>query len=214
MKIPFACPSCGASGSVDESLVGRHVRCNQCTHRFAVPGPGEAVDDGYALAEPPRVAAGFEATGQGPGPVFVAARGGSPPIFHSPRKPRSLRPRSTDRRGESGFARKKWLIGAGAFAALALLVTALFAPNGLILAGSATIILGMAMVLVGFAAGAYGAFSEDFLYGFFYMVFAPYTGYYIVTRWDDLRGWFLCSTAGVVLVGIGAQMLRWGGVAD
>ena len=33
-----------------------------------------------------------------------------------------------------------------------------------------------------------------------------------VTRWDDLWPWFACSTAGVALISLGTEMLRWGGV--
>ncbi len=68
------------------------------------------------------------------------------------------------------------------------------------------------MVLVGFGAGAYGAFSEDFLYGVLYLVIPLYTAYYLVTRWDDLWVWFACSTAGVALVLLGTEMVRWAGV--
>jgi hypothetical protein len=83
-----------------------------------------------------------------------------------------------------------------------------------VIAGSSLTILGMVMVLVGFAAGAYGAFCEDFLYGILYLAIPLYTAYYLVTRWDDLRWWFATSTAGVGLVALGTAMLRWAGVAD
>ena len=88
------------------------------------------------------------------------------------------------------------------------MATALFAPRGVVIAGSALIILGSLMVLVGYAAGAYGAFCEDFLYGFFYLVFPLYTGYYLVTRWEDLWKWLVSSTVGVGLVLIGIKMLE------
>ena len=89
--------------------------------------------------------------------------------------------------------------------------TALVVPRGVAIAGSAMILLGTAMVLVGYAAGAYGAFSEDSLYGFLYLVIPLYTAYYLVTRWDDLRGWFALSTAGVGLVLLGTEVIRWSG---
>jgi hypothetical protein len=66
--------------------------------------------------------------------------------------------------------------------------------------------------LLGYAAGAYGAFCEDFLYGFLYLVIPLYTAYYLVTRWEDLWRWFACSTTGVGLVLFGTQLLRWSGV--
>ena len=72
--------------------------------------------------------------------------------------------------------------------------------------------IGCAMILVGFGVGAYGTFSEDFLYGFLYLVIPFYTAYYMVTRWDDLWVWFACMTSGVGLVLVGIEMARWGGV--
>ena len=68
------------------------------------------------------------------------------------------------------------------------------------------------MILVGYGAGAYGAFSEDFLYGVLYLVLPLYNAYYLVTRWDDLWKWFLCSTVGVGFVAVGTRLLEWGGV--
>ena len=65
---------------------------------------------------------------------------------------------------------------------------------------------------LGYAAGAYGAFCEDFLYGFLYLVIPLYTAYYLVTRWEDLWRWFACSTTGVGLVLFGTQLLLWSGV--
>jgi predicted Zn finger-like uncharacterized protein len=209
--IAFACPSCGASGSVDESLVGKHVRCKHCAHRFAVPGRGEADAGGYTLAEPTPEPARVTATVPDPGPVFVPARGNEPRAVRTTRKPKRTAPGTSARRDESDFAWRTWLIRGGVLAATAVLATALFVPRGVAIAGSAMILLGMAMVLVGYAAGAYGAFCEDFLYGFFYLVIPLYTAYYLVTRWDDLRGWFALSTAGVGLVLLGTELFRWAG---
>ncbi len=212
MKIAFACPSCGASGSVDESFVGKHVRCKHCTHRFVVPGRGEADAEGYTVIEPTREPARVAATNPDPGPVFVPARGNEPRAVRTTRKPKKTAPGSTARRDESDFAWRTWLVRGGVLAAMSLLATALFVPRGVAIAGSTMVLLGMAMVLVGYAAGAYGAFSEDFLYGFFYLAIPLYTAYYLVTRWDDLRWWFALSTAGVGLVMLGTGLVRWSGV--
>ena len=211
MKMSFACPSCGASGSVDESLVGKHVRCKHCTHRFAVPGRGEVDAGGYTLAESIREPARVAVSNPDPGPVFVPARGNEPRAVRTTRKPKRNDLESTVRQDESNFAWRTWLVRGGVLATMSLLATALFVPRGVAIAGSAMILLGTAMVLVGYAAGAYGAFSEDFLYGFFYLVFPLYTAYYLVTRWDDLRGWFALSTAGVGLVLLGTEVIRWSG---
>ncbi len=74
------------------------------------------------------------------------------------------------------------------------------------------IALGCILILVGYVVGAYGAFSEDFLYGFLYLVIPLYTAYYMITRWDDLWVWFVCMTSGVGLILLGIEMARWGGV--
>ncbi len=87
MKIAFACPSCGASGTVDGSLVGKHVRCKHCTHRFAVAGRGKSGAGGYTLVQPTREPAGVAATVPDPGPVFVPSRGNEPRAVPAPRKP-------------------------------------------------------------------------------------------------------------------------------
>jgi hypothetical protein len=108
---------------------------------------------------------------------------------------------------------RAWLIRGVIVAALASVAIALFAPHGSLIVGCLLLTVGTVMVLVGYAVGAYGAFREDFLYGFLYVLVPLYTVYYLVTRWDDLWVWFACSTAGVALVMLGTEMLRWNGVA-
>jgi len=82
MSLRFACPSCGASGSVDAALVGKAVRCKHCKYRFAIPGPGEAEDAGYALEGP----IGETPIGPEPGSAFVPRRGVEPTTGAAPRK--------------------------------------------------------------------------------------------------------------------------------
>ena len=116
MKTAFACPSCGVSGSVDEALIGRQIRCNQCNHRFAVPGPASAEADGYALVEPTRGSLGGAESSTASGAVYVPSRGGEPPIALSPRRPKAITSgsnRKKSRGEESGFAWKTWLVGSG-----------------------------------------------------------------------------------------------------
>ena len=207
MKIAFACPGCGCSGSVDESLAGRQIRCKQCNHRFPVPHPEGAEDDAYALQEPARGTAGVAASSPPAEAVFVPARSHEPSIVLSPRKPRRTKSRKSRDDGP-GFPRHKWLIGAGVAFVVTLGVIALALPNGVEITGSILVLLGSLMVLVGWAAGLYGAWSEDFLYAFLYFFIPLYSAYYLVTRWDDLWRWFACSTAGVGLAMIGSQMLQ------
>ena len=103
------------------------------------------------------------------------------------------------RRDEPEFPWITWLIRVGVAFVLILTAIALLAPHGTWLAGCILVGTGGILILVGHLAGAYGAFSEDFLYGFFYLVIPLYTAYYIVTRWDDMWVWFTCSTVGVGL---------------
>jgi hypothetical protein len=211
MKISFACPSCGASGSADEAFVGRQVRCKPCQHRFVIPGPVESAEDaGYLLDAP---TPGSVSSSPTAGAVFVPARGEEASVFVSPRKPKPTRT-SKSRRERPEFAWRTWLIRGGLVAAVALAAVALIAPRGTVIVGAILLGLGALMVLIGFLAGAYGAFSEDFLYFFLYMAIPLYAGYYIVTRWDDLRNWFICSTVGFGFVLLGTEMLRRAGVAD
>jgi hypothetical protein len=215
MTISFACPDCGAGGSVGAAFAGRSARCKQCGHRFTIPGPGAREPDVYALDEPSGGPA--PAAPASPGSVFVASRGdGSPaPAPVAPRRPRraaSATARRPARADGPGVAWRAWLVRLAAAFALALVATALLAPRGTLIAGCALMALGSLMVLVGYAAGAYGAFREDFLYGFLYVVIPLYTAYYLVTRWDDLWPWFACSTAGVGLVLLGTELVRWAGV--
>lgn len=218
MKLPFACPACGAAGSVDEAFVGRVLRCKPCQHRFAIPARVETtVSESYLLdnlvPSPGRAGPLDEDRGSS----FVAARGEETSKFAPAGRKIGDRPRSTARRSRpeaSEIPWGRWLIGVGAVVATVLVGIALFAPSGTIIVGSTLLFAGMAMVLVGFAAGAYGAFSEDFLYGFFYLIIPLYTAYYLVTRWEDLWRWCVCSTAGVGCVIAGTEILRRAGVGD
>lgn len=213
MKMPFACPACLTSGSVDDSLLGRQVKCKNCDHRFVISGPSDREVEGYSLDDPTRSDEG-NPDNRG---VFVSSRGDEPTIALSPRKPKPVSSGSKSRgsRGQgSRVAFRISLIRLGVFAAVVLTAIAFFAPRGLVISGSALIFLGTSMVLAGFAAGGYGAFSEDFLYGFFYLIFPLYTAYYLVTRWEDLWRWLVGSTAGVAMALLGTEMLRWAGVGE
>jgi predicted Zn finger-like uncharacterized protein len=213
--ISFACPSCGASGSVDDSLAGRQVRCKHCKHRSVIPRPGEPVEDTYALDEPAEPAPVVSALRESTGSAFVPSRGAEQ-TAPGRRRIRTSSPtpkRRASREVADGVVWGKWFLSLGVIGAIALVATALFARNGTVISGSVLVILGTLMVLMGYAAGAYGAFREDSLYGLLYLLIPLYAAYYIVTRWDDLWAWFACSTAGVVLVLIGTEVVRWAGVS-
>ncbi len=215
MKMTFICPSCGASASMDAAHAGKQVRCKQCQYRFTLPSSDEPDDTGYTLQEPlDKVAPNLD-TSVPEGPVFVPSRGDEPPAGDVRRTKkrkatRVLRPQSQGR--ASGFPWPRRLAQGGALFVVILAIVALSVPNGVIIAALALLALGSVMILVSYAAGAYGAFSEDFLYGFLYVVIPFYAAYYIVSRWDDLWIWVACSTTGAVLILFGTAALRWAGI--
>ncbi len=217
MKIPFACPSCGATGSVEAASVGKPARCKHCGHRFNIPGPGAAEPGVFSLVEPAEEAAGAGyAVGSPPvpGSVFAPKRGDEP-AADAPRRPKRSGSPSRSRAGRRRAADTAWvkrLAWIGGTAAIAIAAIAWLAPKGVLIAACAVMAIGCVMILLGFGVGAYGAFSEDVLYGLLYLAFPFYTAYYMVTRWDDLWVWFTCMTSGVGLVLIGIEMARWGGV--
>ena len=45
-------------------------------------------------------------------------------------------------------------------------------------------VIGIILLLGGYAVGAYAAFTEDALYGWLYLFFPLYTAYYLVANWD------------------------------
>jgi hypothetical protein len=216
MKTTFACPGCGASGSADAALEGREVRCRQCGHRFPIPGPGGPDPDGYALDEPDPLATSRPVASRpiDDRAVFVPTRSSEPTVATSPRKGKRRPSKKKARRDSPEIAWGTWLLRVGVGGTILLILIALIAPGGVAIVGWTLLGLGSAMVLIGYAAGAVGAFSEDSLYGCLYLILPLYNAYYLVTRWDDLWRWFLCSTAGVGLVICGTEMLRWAGVTE
>lgn len=220
MRIAFACPMCGATGSVDGSAAGKAARCKHCGGRFTIPeaDPAGAEFDVREVARPPRqdAAGGYamvEAVGESAfTPVAGAEPAGAVPVPVSVRTAKSRSGSGGRKRRQQAIARAKWLGGTTGALALVLAGIALFAPHGVLVVAWVLMALGCAMILLGYAVGAYGAFSEDFLYGFLYVVIPCYSAYYMVTRWDDLWIWFACMTAGVGLASLGVEMTRWAGV--
>jgi hypothetical protein len=216
MKISFACPSCDAGGAVDASAAGRQARCKHCGHHFTIPAPGEAEceSEGYSLEQPTESAVGLDVMRPPRDSTFVRSRAGDGDApSREPRRDASGATRRPARGKVSPFPWQAWLVRCAIGIAIALASIAMLVPNGTLIAGCVLLVMGMLMVLVGYGAGAYGAFHEDFLYGFLYMVIPFYAAYYIVTRWDDLWIWFTCSTVGVGLVLLGTEIVRWAGVA-
>ncbi|RUL88342.1 hypothetical protein [Tautonia sociabilis] len=210
----FACPSCAAPGRARTEWAGRSVRCRHCKATFTLPTRGEAMADTYELAEPVSVAAGPAPLSAGPG---EGASTFSPSFRDAPLSdvPRDRPPRGKTRRRQSlrealleagKDGRVRILLGLGIVAAA--LSALAFVPGvgpipGWVLSG-----FGMLLVAIGSGAGAYAAFREDLLYGIAYIVCPIYTGYYLVSRFDDLWPWFSASTIGFVSLLIGTKALE------
>jgi hypothetical protein len=214
MKITFTCPGCAAPASVDASAAGSPARCKHCGHRFTIPKPGEPEPEVYALDERVEEAPPVRVISPPQESAYVRSRGEEGIVTARPlrQRPASRSTKRTAGRRRSRSPWRTWLIWAGIGTVVALAAILVFVPNGSLIAGCALMALGSAMVLAGFAVGAYAAFCEDFLYGFLYLLIPLYTAYYMITRWDDLWVWFACSTAGVALVWLGTELARWGGV--
>jgi len=212
MRVRFICPDCGLSGSVDAIHAGKIIRCKRCGRQAPVPKPGEQETDLYALAEPKADPASDWAEDRVPGAVSAMAPGAGATKAPRPRRTTRRSPRPRARQPSAHFWWRNWLIGSVAAVALTLVAVSVLAPRGTAIAGCVVILIGCGMLLSGFLAGAYGAFHEDFLYGFLYVVVPLYTAYYVVTRWDDLWVWGACSTAGIGLILLGTEIIRWSGV--
>jgi hypothetical protein len=199
-------------GSLDAANAGKTVRCKHCGGRSTVPAAGDPEASVYTLEEPAAAPSGETARAPAGDSTFVAARGDN--ALTAPMASRHVprAPRSGARKRRANFAWLYWLIGLAAVIALGLVVVSLLVPSGTLIAACVVILIGSAMLLSGYFAGAYGAFHEDFIYGVLYLLIPLYTAYYLVTRWDDLWVWCVCSTAGVGLILLGTEIARWSGV--
>jgi hypothetical protein len=214
MKIEFACPECGSRFAVAPVHAGKTIACKRCGQPIAIPGvPATepldvAVASSYAL-EP--------ATDDAPS-TFSPARAASIPIrqpmpepatsgpfwLDSPRSPRKKK------KPGAGVLPSWWKRAAGsaAVAVVVMVLVSWLVPKGSLIVGFLLIGIGTLLFLAGFFVGAFGAFSEDFVTGMLYLFIPLFTGYYIVTRWDDLKPWFITLSVGVGLVSIGGWVLE------
>ena len=176
-----------------------------------VPAPGPVAEsDSYALDE----------TAAEPSAYVPAA--GLADTGTRPERPRS---RSDRPRGSAGHKSllsipdvepgslahwRKPLIGLAVstvlIVGLAALVPSLASILGVVLSAA-----GILLALGGMAVGTYIAFSEDFVYGFFFFVFPLYAAYYFISRWDEMKVPLAAVVAGLVLMSAGGWALERGG---
>ena len=91
-----------------------------------------------------------------------------------------------------------------------LYLVAVLLPNGTLIAGISLAGIGLVLLLVGYGVGAYAAFCEDTLNGFLYLFIPLYTGYYLVSNWDEMWRWFLLSSVGVVILALAVMVMEAG----
>lgn len=213
----FACPSCAAPGKARSDWSGRSVRCKHCNAVFVLPEPGEAAAHAYELAElPDRAPAPLPLAplAEGRASTFTPSyREGSlenVPVDRfrpAPRKP--VTPREEIKEWSSD-ARVK-LLGGILVAGLILAGVTFTLPGCGVVGGTALVGMGLVLIAIGYFVGAYAAFCEDFLHGMLYLFIPIYTGYYLVTRFDDLWPFFGGSTIGFLMFLLGTKALELNG---
>lgn len=229
MKISVTCGGCGKSYAVDPANAGRRGRCARCGEEFTVPSAAEPAELTPTFEPEPRAAADPEPEGYALGDLgsFPSAYVPAPGAEDRGPEARTVRPRvrktkkakasetfdipwpKAPRPGQ--FARfRRPLIGLGVTLAV-LVVLALIVPSLATAVGLVLAVAGVILLTVGFLAGAYTAFTEDFVHGFFYLVFFPYAAYYFVSRWEEMRLQLAAIIAGLVLLAVGGKALEYGG---
>jgi hypothetical protein len=210
----FACPSCAAPGKARSDWAGRSVRCRHCKAVFVLPEPGEAAANAYELAELPD---------REPAPVVLASRNGAggstfTPSYReasleqvpvdrfrrAPRKPSNPR---EDIQEWGRDARVK-VLGGILVVGLVLAAASFGIPRFGGWGGLTLIVMGLLLTAIGYFVGAYAAFREDMLHGMLYLFIPIYTGYYLVTRFDDLWPFFAGSTIGFLMFVLGTKALE------
>jgi len=217
MTISFHCPGCGKSYHADAARAGRRGRCKACGEMMTVPlqsaGAGQDSEevDAYALEDPPPV----ETVAPEPS-SFV--RTSNDFDGRTPRRKKRRKKQSADLleqvkeeaeeviKSHAGLIRKGLV--AAAVLAVVLGIVAAAVPHGAFIAGVALLGLGLLAIAAGYALGVYIAYTEDMLHAALFLTFPIYTGYYIVTNWDEMWRSFALMFIGGVLLSIGATVLE------
>jgi hypothetical protein len=203
MAISFACEGCGKHFEVDEAHAGKRGKCSGCGRPMIVPhgrpaSPAAAEPEVYGLIAAPE-----------PEPsTFVSVLGRTSTRPSGSRGPGLKAGRGSEAPVGSGVVRPL-AIGIGVVV-LVLILVAMILPRGMMIAGGIIAGAGLIMTVYAYAIGAYIAFTEDFLYGFLYLVIPLYTAYYIISRWDDMRAHIVVGAVGLPLLLIGAAMMESG----
>jgi DNA-directed RNA polymerase subunit RPC12/RpoP len=215
--IEFFCANCGWKYEKDQSLAGKKARCKECGHVFVIPRPScvassassapasspqrrrpaahpayEAVDDPYGLDDVPPVL-----KSAAPLPVTEDEDFVVPRRVH----PRQPKPKGTVRsRGNDGIPFFDGLSGTAYLLLFGVVVgatvLALNCPPSIALAlTSGALLIPVALWVYADIGYIVVPFRESYLCGVMNL-FIPFYGlYYLVSRWDAMRGAFFAHLA-------------------
>lgn len=215
MSIAFACEGCGKRYEVDASKAGRRGRCPTCGREFTVP---PATVPAPIAPRPALAPTGYDPAGDAydldDGPSsFTPAQGdeqAAPSSWERPRADDLPRPKRSKRVERGQFVRWRNSLIALAVALVAVVVLSLLFPSMATAVGTVATIAGLLLALGGYAMAVYVAFTEDFVHGFFCLVFAPYAAWYCVSRFDDLKAPLAATALGLTLAMAGGWALEYG----
>jgi hypothetical protein len=232
MTIVFSCANCGKRFEVDRGVAGKKAKCKQCGHIFLIPTPRAVEpqpagrrsssrldeEDSWAAAAAPKAEDPFDRFGldelmpapRPPATTYAPsyADDEEPPapkrIGPAPSRPGRESPGS---RWDSG-RREFWdgipgqmymvMFGAVAFTAVLAIVIPSTGMLLMIAAGASFLILWLYAVLGMLVL----PWQESAACGLMCMFVPFYALYYLITRWDTMKGPFLSGLAayGIVMV--------------
>lgn len=159
-------------------------------------------DDPYAIGdEPAPVLTRLGAPPPGADEEFLPPRGPKP-APSAPKKKKKKRTAGSWFENVPGWA---WLAVVGTYGLLFLLALA-----SSTMAGVFAVVMGLTIVglyLVGGIGMLVVPFRESVVCGLLYLFLPFYALYYLITRWQDMRPWFLTSLSGVGLAVVSALLL-------
>lgn len=213
MKIAFTCSGCGKGYEVDASRAGRKGRCKSCGVMMVVPAMSTKVaqdshaTDEYAMEDTPSGELKTEPTS--------FARTSNDPDGRTRRERKESASKLLEQvKGEAeevitsyaGLIRRV-LVGI-AISGVVLGIIAATVNHGTFYVGASLVGLGLLIIFAGYALGVYIAYTEDLLHAALFLTIPIYTGYYIVTNWDEMWRSFALMVVGGILLSIGATILE------
>ncbi len=218
MTIALSCGQCGKRYELDGKLAGKRARCKQCGHEFTIPVPRQTTPsrpkstaaataplNAYGIDEEPAVSRKPKSSGFDPFDDLgnsTVVDSASEDDFGNPVLTRAGAPPKKKKKKKSGsgsgfqlpdLTGKVVLFG---LVALGILAALSFVSKGagmifLIL----TVLIGMVMILTGGVWTLVSIVRESVVCFLLWMFVPFYSLYYLITRWEDMKGPF-CTVLG------------------